>query len=400
MQNSLLNRRAMISGAIGMAALGSADIARSRGQTSAATPAAGGIPPGTMPIKPFALSEMRLTRIIASTRPFRNAGPRLEAESINDKTIVHSYGHGGCGWSLSWGAAEEAAALALSSAPSSVAVIGAGAIGLTTATVLRRAGVATTIYAQELPTESRSAGATGTWSADSRIAKTANASPQLADRIERLARRSYVAHQQYVGLSDNPAEFTPRYFIPTAADHRREQNSRDFLSISDRLSGMTPGWTELAPGSHPFPGPTAPQYGLSLTFNLAEYVHRLVSDFLMMGGAIRRAEFHSPTQVASLPHPVIVNCTGYGARALWKDESLIPIRGQIAQLTAQSDRLYGVIHDCVMALSRRDTLIVQYAGPDERSGMGIDDESPDKAEFLQALARIRPMFDWQRPRGA
>ncbi|MFA7585032.1 MAG: FAD-dependent oxidoreductase, partial [Novosphingobium sp.] len=197
MQNSLLNRRAMISGAIGMAALGSADIARSRGQTSAATPAAGGIPPGTMPIKPFALSEMRLTRIIASTRPFRNAGPRLEAESINDKTIVHSYGHGGCGWSLSWGAAEEAAALALSSAPSSVAVIGAGAIGLTTATVLRRAGVATTIYAQELPTESRSAGATGTWSADSRIAKTANASPQLADRIERLARRSYVAHQQY-----------------------------------------------------------------------------------------------------------------------------------------------------------------------------------------------------------
>ena len=37
----------------------------------------------------------------------------IEAEAVNDKMIVHNYGHGGSGWSLSWGCAAEAAALAL-----------------------------------------------------------------------------------------------------------------------------------------------------------------------------------------------------------------------------------------------------------------------------------------------
>ena len=386
-----LNRRTVITGTLGMFALAS-----SRAALAAAprTTAAAGLPDPRL-LKPLFLSEAMLARIVASVRPFRKAGPRLESETINDKKIIHCYGHGGCGWSLSWGYADQVARLVLASPPASVAVVGAGAIGLTTATALRRAGIPTTIYARELPLESRSAGATGTWSADSRIATVTGSTPDLARKIEDIARASYRHHQQYLGLADYPVEFTPRFFVPSPQDRSHNEASGDFLSISDRLEGMTPPMAEIPAGAHPFPTNAPVLGGLSMSFNLSEYAHRIMEDFLLMGGSMRRAEFHSPAEVAALPETVIVNCTGYGARDLWKDESLIPVRGQIARLATQSDRLYGVVHNGVMALSRRDGLIIQYAGSDENFGMGIADESPDREEFLMALNRIRPMFDWK-----
>jgi len=33
---------------------------------------------------------------------------RIEAEKLGDKTVIHNYGHGGAGISLSWGSAAEA----------------------------------------------------------------------------------------------------------------------------------------------------------------------------------------------------------------------------------------------------------------------------------------------------
>src|SRR5580700_9777256 len=45
----------------------------------------------------------RIFRITVCLRPFRAAGPRLDVERVGDKTVIHNYGHGGSGWSLSWG---------------------------------------------------------------------------------------------------------------------------------------------------------------------------------------------------------------------------------------------------------------------------------------------------------
>jgi len=57
------------------------------------------------------------------------------------------------------------------------AVIGCGAIGLTTAVLLARAGARVTIYAKELPPFTRSSWATGAFSPDSRIALAEYATP-------------------------------------------------------------------------------------------------------------------------------------------------------------------------------------------------------------------------------
>ncbi|RXD90589.1 FAD-dependent oxidoreductase, partial [Xanthomonas perforans] len=133
--------------------LRSAGVALAAASTAswAATNKALAVPPATQPVTlpgglpaPFAaappLAPMRpsVDRIIAingCTRPFRAQGPRIEAERIGRKTVVHNYGHGGSGWSLSWGAAEQALRLVRAADPAAraLAVIGCGAIGLTTA---------------------------------------------------------------------------------------------------------------------------------------------------------------------------------------------------------------------------------------------------------------------------
>jgi D-amino-acid oxidase len=46
-------------------------------------------------------------------RPARRGGPRVETERTAVGTLVHTYGHGGAGMTLSWGCADEVARLAL-----------------------------------------------------------------------------------------------------------------------------------------------------------------------------------------------------------------------------------------------------------------------------------------------
>src|SRR5206468_11654162 len=120
-------------------------------------PRYGGLPE----IMPIRAQVDRIFRVTVCLRPFRAAGPRLDVEHVGDKTVVHNYGHGGSGWSLSWGSSSIAVEKAMAAGERDGAVIGCGALGLTSAILLQRAGAKVTIYAKERPPEVRSARATG-----------------------------------------------------------------------------------------------------------------------------------------------------------------------------------------------------------------------------------------------
>lgn len=341
-----------------------------------------------------ALAPMKVSanRIIGTTvclRPFRAAGPRQDAETVGDKLVVHNYGHGGSGWSLSWGSALVAVKTALAGGERDIAVIGCGALGLTAATVAQRAGARVTIYAKDRPAESRSARATGVWSPDSRIALASAVDPGFPARWEELARRSFRMHQQYLGLADAPVEWIDRYLL--ADEIREETNTLGFAHYADRVYDLTPHGERLEPGAHPFPTRYA-RRGATTMFNITAYQHLLLNDFLVGGGRIETVEFRNPADLAALKQKVIINCPGYGARDLWKDQSVTPVRGQIAWLIPQPDALYSVQYNGVSAISRRDGLGIQVTGTDESYGVGDANEAPDRAEAERGIATIAALF--------
>jgi hypothetical protein len=158
----------------------------------------------------------------------------------------------------------------------------------------------------------------------------------------------------------------------------------------ERVADLTPRGEELPPGSHPFPTPHA-RRNSSLTFNIAGYSRQLINDFLIGGGKIEPAEFHSPGDMGRLTQKVIINATGYGARALWKDESVVPVRGQIAWLIPQPEVNYGLSYRDVHMVARRDGIVVQ-AMASEMEGYGDENEEPDPKEAESAVGVIAELY--------
>ncbi len=340
----------------------------------------------------------RVFDITVCLRPFRAAGPRLDTETIGDTLVVHNYGHGGSGWSLSWGSSTIAVQKAMASGPREVAVIGCGALGLTSALLAQRAGAKVTIYARDLLPQARSARATGSWTPDSRIALT-SAGPAFGDLWETMARTSFKAYRNYLGLPGAPVEWTDRYFLSDTDPATRPdppKEALDFARYEDRIRDLEPRMETLPPGSTPFPTPFVRRTS-SMQFNIADYGHTLMTDFLVAGGRIERREFHAPADLTALKEKVVINCPGYGARALWRDESVVPVRGQIGWLIPQPEVNYGVVYRDVNMLSRRDGIVIQALDGGDMKGYGLTDETPDRAETDRAVAVMRDLYARMAP---
>lgn len=53
------------------------------------------------------IRKAEVLQVWTGIRPMRKGGVRLEKELINDTVVIHNYGHGSYGMTLSWGCAEE-----------------------------------------------------------------------------------------------------------------------------------------------------------------------------------------------------------------------------------------------------------------------------------------------------
>jgi hypothetical protein len=68
------------------------------------------------------------------------------------------------------------------------------------------------------------------------------------------------------------------------------------------------------------------------------------------------------------------------------------VRGQLARLIPQPEVTYGLTHDYVSLVPRRDGLVVQVYGADEGVGYNDDTTVPDRAEAERGVAAIASVF--------
>src|SRR3546814_19400685 len=100
---------------------------------------------------PGKASPDRFIRTLAGLRPYRPGGFVVRADTLGAKRLVHNYGHGGSGITMSWGTAKLAVEMGAPSHSGPVAVIGAGIVGLSPARLLQEAGFPATVHATALP---------------------------------------------------------------------------------------------------------------------------------------------------------------------------------------------------------------------------------------------------------
>src|ERR1044071_9714686 len=65
------------------------------------------------PLAPVNVDASRVIRTVAGLRPYRASGFVVRREALGDKALVHNYGHGGGGITLSWGSSRLATNLGL-----------------------------------------------------------------------------------------------------------------------------------------------------------------------------------------------------------------------------------------------------------------------------------------------
>lgn len=288
---------------------------------------------------PVKVARDRIIRSVVGLRPYRDEGYVVRAEKAGGKLVVHHYGHGGAGISLSWGTAVEAVELVRGfqlpvvrgrASQRKFAVIGSGVIGLTTALMLQRRyqdGPGTvTIYAKDLPPDTTSNIAGGFWSPTS-VYDDESAPAQFVESYRKSCRVANRAFQLMVG-EDYGVRWIDTYNL-FRTDPGPESN--------------LPGGNELYPNNvilrDPatyFGFPFVRQYSTML-IEPQIYLAKLLRDFYTAGGNVIVKEFKSREEVLRLPEPIVFNCTGLGARVLFNDEKLIPVRGQLEILLPQAE---------------------------------------------------------------
>ena len=184
-------------------------------------------------------------------------------------------------------------------------VVGAGVVGLTTAVSLAEAGLTTRVVTEAPPSATTSAAAGAIWG------------PVRCGPPERCYEWARTGLDVLSALAREPS-----------SSGVRQLTGREVCATPM----SPPAWTDLLPELHVLgPGelPAGLVAGWAYTapvVNMPVYLDYLLRRYKGLGGTVSA---ETVTSLASVAAPVVVNCTGIGARSLVPDPLVVPVRGQV-----------------------------------------------------------------------
>lgn len=327
---------------------------------------------GRVCLPPVNVAANRVIRTVAGLRPYRAPGFVVRAEPLGDKTIVHNYGHGGAGITLSWGSSRLATLLGLPGHQGPVAVIGAGVMGLTTARLVQEAGFPVTIYTKALTPDTTSNIAGGQIAPFGHYDRS-RVTP--AWRVQFAAAMDYSWRRFQIMVGD---DYGIRW-LPTYEEVGPDDGPTP-------LDTYLPGVHRLQPTEHPFA--VERMIGFNTMYvEVGRFLREMTQDVQIAGGTIRVRNFAAPADIAALPERLVFNCTGLGARDLFGDTELHPVRGQLAILLPQPEVRYAVSAAGGYMFPRADGILL--GGTFERDQW---DATPQPEAIARILAGHQRLF--------
>lgn len=349
------------------------------GACAAGVPAsAANFTPSGVPLRRVKVSDERVIRTIAGLRPFRRNGFNVSAEKRGAKTLIHNYGHGGGGISLSWGTSSLAVELAGVGNGRNCAVIGSGVMGLTTARLAQDRGWNVKIYSKDLPPDTTSNVAGGQWSPTS-VYDEEIITPAFRLQFDRAMAIAYRYFQNLVG---------PRYGVRWISNYNLSDESSEEEDFQNRYQAFYPQLRYLRQGDHPFPVDYARHYNTML-IEPAVFLPAVMSDFFGAGGKIGIREFAAAEEILALEEEVIFNCTGLGSHALFGDDMLMPVKGQLTFLLPQEEVDFNIIGNGGLYMFPRSDGIL-LGGTYERGEWNLE---PDPEATRRIIDGHRAFFE-------
>ena len=332
-------------------------------------------------LPPVIVATEREIRTVVGLRPYRPSGFVVRAERLGDTLVVHNYGHGGAGVTLSWGTSKLAVDLGAPGHRGAVAVLGCGAVGLANARLLQEAGFEVTIHARALPPETTSNIAGAQWFPAYLFdpqRRTAAFDAQLLAAADYAYRR----YQTMVG-----PRFGVRWMRNYYLSHR-DFNEDGLAGARSPLRAMLPEYRTLTADEHPFPGYEFVRCFDTMVIEPPVYLAAMLDEFHMAGGKILVHELRDRAAIQALPEKLVFNCTGLGAKALFDDDELTPVKGQLTVLLPQPEVQYAVLHGDLYMFSRTDGILL--GGTHEEGNWTLE---PDLERKAQILAEHKAFFD-------
>lgn len=260
-------------------------------------------------------------------RPYRKTGVRLEAEWLQDKLIIHNYGYGGFGLTLSFGGSNEVLEILNDQNISShkIAVLGAGVVGLATAYDLLEKGYEVHLYSDQWSPNLTSNVAAGIWTPPVLSSGVALEKQQLHERMLEVAKKRFlrstgndpefagVSLMNYYILVGNSQEVTitnPAEEVVVHFDNGVIKKGRKVCRVG--LDGQV-------------------------------FMEDLYAKVKSKGAILQQHHFGNVEELLNLKEPVIINCMSMGSRELFHDQEFAPIRGQLVYFKSQEDIDYGLV---------------------------------------------------------